>query len=307
MSAHAHRAQVENALTCVERVLHYTDSIPQEAQLYGPAPPPPDWPTSGAIEVRNLSARYRPETPIVLKNVSLSIAGGERVGVVGRTGSGKSTLFLTLFRLIEPEYTPGEPGPISIDGVDISKLGLRELRRKIAIIPQSPALFSGSVRLNIDPFDEKSDEEVWAALRQCQMSDVVLGMPSDDGNPLNAKVAEYGENLSQGQRQLLCLGRAILSQAKVLVLDEATSAVDVQTDALIQATIRSAFTGCTILTIAHRINTIIDSDKILVLGDGKVLEYASPSELLSDPSSAFSAIAAETRDTDPQDGQANEA
>lgn len=288
-------------MTCTERVLEYIENIPQEASFESANPPPADWPTTGAIELRGLQMRYRPETPLVLQGVSAAIPGGARVGIVGRTGSGKSSLLLSLLRLVEPVPAgPGAPPPMTIDGVDTTKIGLRELRRKLAIIPQSPALFSGTVRSNIDPFDEYSDDQIWDALEQCELKTVVEQMIEGGGtNPaeaLQAAVAEYGENLSQGQRQLMCMARAVLLRARILILDEATSAVDYSTDAKIQVMIRSVFSKCTILVIAHRINTIIDSDLILVIGGGKLIESGAPRELLATANSAFSRIAAESHD-----------
>ena len=246
--------------------------------------------------------RYRPETPLVLKGVSVSIAGGQRVGIVGRTGSGKSSLLMAILRLVEPEARPdlGGAGSIHIDGVDTSKIGLTELRRQCAIIPQNPACFSGTIRSNVDPFDEFTDAEVWAALERCELRVAVEQMvddgAADPAKALAALVAEYGENLSLGQRQLLCMSRAVLRQAKILILDEATSAVDYATDAKIQSMIRSVFAGCTILVIAHRINTVIDSDLILVLGDGRCLEAGAPKELMERPGSAFKKIVDESGD-----------
>ena len=306
--------QLEASFTSVERVVYYIRNIPQEKPVESPKPPPNSWPSSGAIEIKDLRMKYREDTPMVLKGLSASIGGGQRVGIVGRTGSGKSSLLLSLLRLVEPMPKDGEggatggggsPSPsIAIDGIDIESIGLGELRRKLAIIPQSPALFSGSIRSNIDPFDDFTDEQIWAALDKCEMRPAVMAMvagsdshhgASDPAKALQAPVAEYGENLSQGQRQLICLTRAVLQQAKILILDEATSAVDYGTDARIQSMIRTTFSGCTILVIAHRINTIIDSDLILVLGDGVLVESGPPQKLIDDKQSAFAKIVAESQ------------
>jgi len=349
-------AQMEAAMNSTERVLYYSEEIPQEAPFSsdellnkvatvvsnrkGRIEATYDnnttntvvpstfavieykgktsiaskcWPENGSITLNNLKMRYRPDTPLVLKGLNVSIEGGERIGIVGRTGSGKSSLFLCLLRLVEPdvadmmikrdkdtkqqsvdeddeeeEQLPGSSyvAPVSIDGVDTLRLGLKELRSKITIIPQNPVLFSGTIRSNIDPFDDYADAEVWQALDGCGMKIKIESM----SGLLQAEVAEYGENLSAGMRQLLVLGRALLKQCKILLLDEATSSVDFETDREIQRTIRESFKGCTVLTIAHRINTILDSDKILVMKDGLVHEFAPPKELLNDKDSTFSTI-----------------
>ena len=310
-------AQLEAAMNACERILYYTDHIPQEAawsskELEANALPsdkvtPSDpslfalaanggkaapfsasWPEKGAITLRNLKMRYRSDTPLVLKGLNASITGGERIGVVGRTGSGKSSLLLTVLRLVEPSLEGDEKyeAPIEVDGVDVLRIGIRELRSRLGIIPQNPVLFSGTIRSNIDPFDEYSDEQIWNALDQCSMKEAVEEMPGG----LEGAIAEYGENLSAGMRQMLVLGRALLRQCKILLLDEATSQVDFETDQVIQKTLRKAFPGCTIITIAHRVNTIMDSDKILVMKDGLIAEFASPQDLLADSSSVFSDI-----------------
>jgi len=313
-------AQLEAAMNACERVLYYTEEVPQEAprtakeledrvaklDAEDPSTSSPstlavrarggkadsfskEWPDKGAITLSNLKMRYRKDTPLVLKGLSVSIAGGERVGVVGRTGSGKSSLLLTLLRLVEPaleEDISKYEAPLTIDGVDTLRIGLRDLRSKLGIIPQHPVLFSGTIRSNMDPFDEYTDDAIWAALDRCGLQQSVKEMP----NMLAATVAEYGENLSAGMRQMLVLGRACLKKSRILLLDEATSSVDYETDREIQRTIREAFPGCTVLTIAHRINTIMDSDKILVMKDGLAAEFDSPQELLKDPNSVFSEI-----------------
>ena len=232
--------------------------------------------------------KYRPENPLVIKGLNVEIEGGSRVGVVGRTDSGKLSLLLTLLRIVEPTLDQNKlyKAPITIDGVDILRIGTTDLRSRIAIIPQNPVLFSGTIRSNIDPFHKHTDDVIWDALKACGMKRTIEEMSAS----LDSPVAEYGENLSQGQRQLLCLGRALLKRCRILLLDEATSSIDYETDKEIQRTLREAFVGCTVLTIAHRVNTILDSDKILVMTDGKVGEFASPQELLANETSLFAEL-----------------
>merc|ERR1719199_1138926 len=237
-------------------------------------------PSIGSIVVDDAKMRYR-DGPLVLKGVSLSIQGGHRVGVVGRTGSGKSSLAAALFRIVELDG-----GSISIDGMDTRKLGLRELRRGLFIIPQDPVLFSASLRFNVDPFDEYSDEEVLGALKKAELGALVKSY--DKG--LQEVLQEGGSNLSVGQRQLVCIARALLRKPRILVLDEATASIDNETDAAIQRQIRDGFVGSTTITIAHRLHTILDSDRVLVLDDGKVLEYDAPATLLADSASRFRAL-----------------
>ncbi|CAB1113175.1 ABC [Ectocarpus sp. CCAP 1310/34] len=245
------------------------------------------WPWEGRIELRDdVTMRYRPDTDLVLKGVTLTIRPGEKIGIVGRTGSGKSSLMQVLFRMVDCE-----DGSIAIDGVDTKAIGLAALRSRLTIIPQEPVLFSGSLRANLDPFEVYTDEEVWDALEQASLAATVRRFP----NSLLEHVAEYGESLSAGQRQLVCLARALLRKTRVLLLDEATSSVDYETDNVIQSTLRSAFRDCTVLTIAHRLNTIMDSDRILVMDDGKVAELDSPAALLEDPTSQFSQLLASER------------
>lgn len=200
---------------------------------------------------------------------------------MGRTGAGKSTITLALFRIIEPTE-----GNICIDGVDITTIGLHDLRSKLSIIPQDPVLFSGSVRFNLDPFDEHTDEQIWKVLELAHLKDFVKGLPTG----LLYQINEAGENLSVGQRQLICLARALLKNSKILILDEATASVDYVTDSLIQETIRKEFSNATTITIAHRINTIMDSTKILVLDQGRLQEYDTPQTLLQNPNSMFSSL-----------------
>ncbi|XP_054165239.1 multidrug resistance protein mrp-7-like [Oppia nitens] len=236
------------------------------------------WPENGCLRFDGYGTRYRQGLDLVIKDIDIDIKSGEMIGIVGRTGSGKSSLTLGLFRLIEPAM-----GRIVIDGIDISQLGLHELRSRLTIIPQEPVLFSGTIRSNLDPFDRFSDDNLWTVLEQSHLKQFVLS--TDAG--LDHPVTESGDNMSVGQRQLVCLARALLRQSTIIILDEATAAVDVETDALIQQTIRQEFKSCTVLTIAHRINTIMDYDRVLVLSDGRVAEFDAPNQLLEDKTTIF--------------------
>ncbi|KAH8673993.1 metal resistance protein YCF1 [Xylariales sp. PMI_506] len=264
--------EVETNIVSVERVLEYA-RLPSEApEIIPNHRPPVAWPANGAVQFQNLSTRYRPGLDLVLKNISLDIKSHEKIGVVGRTGAGKSSLTLSLFRLIEPDT-----GNISIDGLNTSTIGLLDLRRRLAIIPQDAALFEGTVRDNLDPGHVHDDTELWSVLDHARLKEHVSSM---DGG-LEAKINEGGSNLSQGQRQLVSLARAMLTPTNILVLDEATAAVDVETDAMLQATLRSPlFSHRTIITVAHRINTILDSDRVVVLDKGEVVEFDTPQELI---------------------------
>ncbi|XP_064172603.1 multidrug resistance-associated protein 1 [Anguilla rostrata] len=265
-------SEVETNIVAVERVKEYDHTEKEAEWTSEPSTLPPGWPTKGHIHIQNFGLRYREDLELAIRDISVTIQGGEKVGIVGRTGAGKSSLTLGLFRIIE-----ASEGQISIDGVNIAELGLHELRSRITIIPQDPVLFSGSLRMNLDPFDAYSDEEVWKALELAHLNSFVSSLP----NKLNHECAEGGENLSLGQRQLVCLARALLRKTKVLVLDEATAAVDLETDNLIQSTIRSQFEDCTVLTIAHRLNTIMDYTRVLVLDKGKMAEFDSPASLIA--------------------------
>ncbi|KAJ8569684.1 hypothetical protein K7X08_006261 [Anisodus acutangulus] len=255
---------VENKMISVERILQFSD-IPSEAPLIiEESRPNPDWPLKGRIEIKDLH--------------------GKKIGVVGRTGSGKSTLIQALFRVVEPSE-----GCILIDGIDISKIGLQNLRSRLSIIPQDPTLFQGTIRTNLDPLQLCSDQDIWEVLHKCHLADIV----KQDPRLLDAPVAEDGENLSVGQRQIVCLARVLLQKRRILVLDEATASVDTETDNVIQKTIREETDGCTVITVAHRIPTVIDNDLVLVLGEGKILEFDTPNQLLRNSSSAFSNLVAE--------------
>ncbi|XP_020554194.1 ABC transporter C family member 12-like isoform X1 [Sesamum indicum] len=278
-------SRAENSLNSVERVGTYID-LPSEApDVIEGNRPPPGWPASGLIKFEDVVLRYRPGLPPVLRGLSFTIYPHQNVGIVGRTGAGKSSMINALFRIVELER-----GRILIDDFDIAKFGLTDLRKVLSIIPQSPVLFSGSIRFNLDPFGEHNDPDLWEALERAHLKDVIRRSAFG----LDAEVLEGGENFSVGQRQLLSLARALLRRSKILVLDEATAAVDVSTDALIQKTIREEFKSCTMLTIAHRLNTIIDSDQILVLNSGQVIEYNTPKVLLRNKASAFSKMVQST-------------
>ncbi|XP_067242985.1 canalicular multispecific organic anion transporter 1 isoform X2 [Chanodichthys erythropterus] len=264
-------SELETNIVAVERVNEYTE-IKNEAPWVTSNRPPDDWPSAGNIRFENYKVRYRPELELILHGITCDIESTEKIGIVGRTGAGKSSLTNCLFRIIE-----ASEGRIIIDGVDISTLGLHDLRSRLTIIPQDPVLFSGTLRMNLDPFQKFSDEEIWNVLELAHLKDYVRGLPSG----LEHEVSEGGENLSLGQRQLLCLARALLRKSRILILDEATAAVDLETDDLIQTTIRREFSHCTVLTIAHRLNTILDSSRVMVLDSGKIVEFDSPSELLN--------------------------
>ncbi|KRT79574.1 ABC transporter ATP-binding protein, partial [Oryctes borbonicus] len=274
-----------NQMTSVERVLDYTEIESEETDVGGKSiimninynsiakrSPYKDknisksWPQIGRIYFDHLYLRYVPNEEPILRDLNLSIEPGEKIGIVGRTGAGKSSIIVALFRLAPIE------GAILIDGIDTKTVALAELRNKISIIPQEPVLFCASVRYNLDPFGNFQDAEIYSVLEEVELKEAI---PS-----LDFEIEGGGSNFSVGQRQLLCLARAILRNNNILVLDEATANVDHRTDALIQDTIRKKFSQCTVLTIAHRLNTIMDSDKILVMAAGKMVEYDQPYKLL---------------------------
>ncbi|XP_061347250.1 ABC transporter C family member 4-like [Gastrolobium bilobum] len=266
---------IENKMVSVERIKQFTNIPSEAAWKLKDRMPPSNWPGQGNVDIKDLQVRYRPNTPLVLKGITLSISGGEKVGVVGRTGSGKSTLIQVFFRLVEPTG-----GKIIIDGIDISALGLHDLRSRFGIIPQEPVLFEGTVRSNIDPTGQYTDEEIWKSLERCQLKDAVATKPEK----LDSSVVDNGDNWSVGQRQLLCLGRVMLKQSRLLFMDEATASVDSQTDAVIQKIIREDFAARTIISIAHRIPTVMDCDRVLVVDAGRAREFDKPSNLLQRPS-----------------------
>ena len=271
-------SESEAMLTSVERL---TVPVPPESKLWQADADPPsdvqevavpdDWPQHGALALDGVSVRYRDGLPLVLRSLTVDVRAGHRVGIVGRTGSGKSTLGLTLFRIVELAA-----GAITIDGVDIGSVDRLTLRSRLSIIPQDPILFEGTIRSNLDPFARYTDDEVWDVLEQVHLKDHVRAAPAQLGMP----VTENGTNFSQGQRQLLAMGRALLKRARVVVLDEATSAADSQTDAAVQAALRQSMANCTLLIIAHRLDTIADCDRVLGLERGVVVEYGRPAALL---------------------------
>ncbi|CAG8111193.1 unnamed protein product [Penicillium olsonii] len=298
-------SEVQQNMNSVERVREYLEVDQEAASVIEESRPPANWPSQGAVDFNAYTTRYRPDLDPVLREVSFSVKAGEKVGIVGRTGAGKSSLALALFRGLE-----AEKGSILIDGIDIGSIGLRDLREAITIVPQDPTLFTGTLRSNLDPFGLFSDEQIFTALRRVHLigtntsgtatpttpSTLTATEANANGNAngsavtsidnknifhnLDSLVSESGSNLSQGQRQLLCLARALLKSPRVLMMDEATASIDYATDAKIQETLRELHSS-TIITIAHRLQTIIDYDKVLVLDHGRVIEFDHPWTLIN--------------------------
>ncbi|XP_074291624.1 ABC transporter C family member 10-like [Silene latifolia] len=267
-----------NNIVSVERLNQYIH-LPSEAPVViEDSRPPQNWPTIGKVEICDLQVRYRKDTPLVLRGISCTFEGGDRIGIVGRTGSGKTTLIGALFRLVEPAQ-----GKIIVDGIDISLIGLHDLRSRFGIIPQDPTLFNGTVRFNLDPLCQHTDEEIWEVLCKCQLKESV----QEKTQGLDSSVMEDGSNWSMGQRQLFCLGRALLRRSRILVLDEATASIDNSTDLILQKTIRREFYDCTVITVAHRIPTVMDCTKVLAISDGKLVEYDEPMKLMKKKGSLF--------------------
>uniref|UniRef100_A0A2R9BIW1 ABC-type glutathione-S-conjugate transporter n=1 Tax=Pan paniscus TaxID=9597 RepID=A0A2R9BIW1_PANPA len=281
-------SDLESNIVAVERVKEYSKTETEAPWVVEGSRPPEGWPPLGEVEFRNYSARYRPGLDLVLRDLSLHVHGGEKVGIVGRTGAGKSSMTLCLFRILE-----AAKGEIRIDGLNVADIGLHDLRSQLTIIPQDPILFSGTLHMNLDPFGSYSEEDIWRALELSHLHTFVSSQPAG----LDFQCSEGGENLRSGneaqrqvggpqleivgQRQLVCLARALLRKSRILVLDEATAAIDLETDNLIQATIRTQFDTCTVLTIAHRLNTIMDYTRVLVLDKGVVAEFDSPANLIA--------------------------
>eukprot|EP00526_Cylindrotheca_closterium_P003151 CAMPEP_0113648326 /NCGR_PEP_ID=MMETSP0017_2-20120614/25628_1 /TAXON_ID=2856 /ORGANISM="Cylindrotheca closterium" /LENGTH=1434 /DNA_ID=CAMNT_0000560529 /DNA_START=278 /DNA_END=4582 /DNA_ORIENTATION=+ /assembly_acc=CAM_ASM_000147 len=282
-------ARLEADMSSVERILYYTDNIEPEApdEIPESDPKPGTWPSSGEVEFSNASMRYR-DGPLVLKDLSLTVKAGEKIGVCGRTGSGKSSLMIALFRISELEEDGGQ---ILIDGLNARNVGTGALRMNLSIIPQDPVMFSNTVRYNLDPFATATEEELWDVLKKVRLVDAIAELPKG----LDDEVAEGGENFSQGQRQLLCIARSLLRKPKILVMDEATASIDNETDAAIQEMIRENFADATVLTIAHRLNTIMDSDRVLVLDEGRIAELDTPENLLEKENGHFRAMVEKSR------------
>jgi len=265
-------AETESRFTSVERLIHYINTLETEGLFQTKDENLlKDWPNNGVISFDKISFRYRENMPLALKNISFDIKDKEKIGIVGRTGAGKSSLATVLYRLGNVEK-----GSIKISGQDIKDIGLSNLRGNLSMIPQDPVLFIGTIRYNLDPFNKVKDEELWNVLEKAHMKNSVFNLPLK----LESIVAENGSNFSVGERQLICMARALLRKNKILILDEATAAIDPQTDSKIQDMIKEAFSDCTVLTIAHRLNTIMHCDRILVMDKGEIAEFESPSTLL---------------------------
>ena len=266
-------------MTSVERIITYTH-IEQEPGYECHHQPPQSWPNHGQVAIKNLSLVYYQDGPEILKDITFSVNSREKIGIVGRTGAGKSSLVSALFRMPQPT------GQVIIDDVDIAKINIQSARRAMSVITQNPILFTGSLRINLDPFQEYSDQELWEALEEASLKNMVEKLPKQ----LSEEIKECGANFSVGERQLLCLARALLKRSKIIIMDEATANVDYKTDQLIQETIHTKSKHCTVITIAHRLNTIIHYDRVLVLENGQVVEYDKPEILLQNERGQFSRL-----------------
>ena len=272
-------SETENYMTSVERVVKYSQ-IEQEPGYQNLRQPPEHWPQYGQVQIKDLELVYYHGGPKILKGITFIINPQEKIGIVGRTGAGKSSLIAALFRMPQPN------GYVIIDDVNVSDVNIQSSRRAMAVITQNPVLFTVTLRMNLDPFEEYEDMEIWNALKDASLGAMVEKLPLQ----LNQLVKESGSNFSSGERQLLCLARALLRKNKIIVMDEATANVDPKTDQLIQETIRTKFKHCTVITVAHRLNTIMDYDRILVLDHGRVVEYDKPEILLHNEDGHFSKL-----------------
>lgn len=272
------RSNLESNMISMERCLTYTNIETEKPQVMPNDTLLPDWPSQGKIQFKNYSVRYRPDTEIVLKNLSFDVMPGNKIGIAGRTGSGKSTILLSLFRILEPLT-----GSIYIDNVDISTIGLNKLRNGLTIIPQDPSLMEGTLKYNIDPIGLYSDEEIERVMKQIGFWYIC----ETNEKGLEFLITEGGLNLSVGEKQLICITRAILRNSKIVVMDEATASIDFNTEEIIQKAINELLSQSTLITIAHRIKTIINSTRILVLSNGEIVEYDTPQNLLQTKTSHF--------------------
>ncbi|RHY89679.1 hypothetical protein DYB31_016065 [Aphanomyces astaci] len=280
-------SMVQTQMVSVERIYAYT-TMEVEAEMKAEPIKQLElenakWPSQGKLTFKDVDLRYRAGLPRVLRKLTFTINANEKIGIVGRTGAGKSSLVVALMRLVELDG-----GQITMDDVDISTIGLHDLRDKVSIIPQDPVLFSGTIRSNLDPFDRYGDDAIWTAIKRANLHQAVTAL--DD------KVDERGQNFSVGERQLICIARALLKKSQVILMDEATASIDANTDRLIQESIRDSFKDCTCLTIAHRINTILDSDRILVMDKGSAAEFDTPNQLLKNPNGIFTNLVEHWRD-----------
>ncbi|EFJ21278.1 ATP-binding cassette transporter, subfamily C, member 23, cluster Ib, SmABCC23 [Selaginella moellendorffii] len=268
--------EAESLFVSVERILEYCHLSTEATNKSEPRILSSNWPAAGSIEFINYTLAYREDLPAVLNNISFKIFPLEKIGIVGRTGAGKSSLAAAMFRMVENMACSGT---ILVDDIDIKTIGLDDLRQRLSIIPQQdPVLFSGTLRFNMDPFGKNDDREIHEALTRAHFSSTQSYKNFDNG--LDGQITSSGTNFSVGERQLLCLARSLLRKSKILIMDEATAAVDNDTDQIIQATIRASFQDCTVLTVAHRIQTIIDNDRVLVMEAGRIAEFDTPKNLL---------------------------
>ncbi|CAJ1953018.1 unnamed protein product [Sphenostylis stenocarpa] len=272
------QCNIANYIISVERINQYMHIQSEAKEVIEGNRPPLNWPDAGIMEIHDLKVRYRLDGPLILNGITCTFEGGHKIGIVGRTGSGKSTLISAIFRLVEPSG-----GKIVVDDIDISSIGLDDLRSRLSIIPQDPTLFNGTVRYNLDPLSQHSDQDIWEVLAKCQLREVV----QEKQEGLNSSVVGEGSNWSMGQRQLFCLGRALLRRSKILVLDEATASIDNATDMILQKTIRTEFADCTVITVAHRIPTVMDCTMVLSISEGNLVEYDEPMSLMKKEGSLF--------------------